>query len=116
MVITKVEVGSPTADPDAKITIEGTPKPLMQEVDSRPCNFPFQNMDMNLNPVCSIHNSGICFPCQDGKPQVLRCRVVCFAESPKHRSIKQPAVMMKEKTIESNPASVEAMDVSKFDD
>lgn len=92
------------------------PKPLMQEIDPRPCVFTFQNMDVNLNPVCSIHNSGMCFPCNLEDPPVDRCRVVCFAESPKHRAIKQPKIILKERTIVDNSATVEMVDVSEFDD
>lgn len=99
--------------PDVPGTV---PESLMQEVDSRSCSFPFQSMDVNLNPVCVIHNSGICFPCSREKPPVKRCRVVCFAETPKHRAIKQPKTILKERVIEGNPAAVEMVDASEFDE
>lgn len=93
----------------------GVIKPLMQEVDPRPCIFRFQDVDINLFPVCGIHNSGMCSPCLEEDPPVKRCRVVCFAESNKHRNIKQAQVVLKSKAIVDNPATVESIDVSEFD-
>ncbi|TKJ32184.1 MAG: hypothetical protein CEE38_23570 [Planctomycetes bacterium B3_Pla] len=102
--------------PGTEEAVFTAPKPLMQEVDPRPCIFRFQDVDINLFPVCGIHNSGMCSPCLGEDPPVKRCRVVCFAESNKHRDIKQAQVVLKSRAVVDNPATVEMVDVSEFDE
>ncbi|TET41456.1 MAG: hypothetical protein E3J60_04695 [Dehalococcoidia bacterium] len=93
-------------------------KPLMQKIDPRKCEFPFRALDINRYPVCVIHNSGMCAPCSHEHEESgeMRCRVVCFAESDKHHNIKQPTVIMKDHAIVDNPATVEMVSVSEFDE
>lgn len=101
-----------------EVPVEATPKPLMQKVDPRKCDFPFRALDINRYPVCVVHNSGLCAPCshENEESGEMRCRVVCFAESDRHHNVKQPKVIMKDHAIVDNPATVEMVSVSEFDD